>query len=73
MRIYSYRVGASKPNPLIYREALRGCKVKAQEAVFIDDVPAYVDAARQLGMQGVVYTAPEQLVAQLAALGVTAG
>jgi HAD superfamily hydrolase (TIGR01509 family) len=71
VRIYSYRVGASKPSPLIYREALRSCKVKAPEAVFIDDVVAYVEAARQLGMQGVVYTAPEQLVAELAALGVT--
>jgi len=73
VRIYSYRVGASKPNPLIYREALRGCKVKAQEAVFIDDVPAYVDAAKQLGMRGVVYQSAEQLVADLAVLGVVAG
>jgi HAD superfamily hydrolase (TIGR01509 family) len=73
VRIYSYRVGASKPNPLIYREALRGCQVKAQEAVFIDDVAAYVEAARQLGMQGVVYQSPEQLVAELAGLGVRAG
>jgi glucose-1-phosphatase len=71
VRIYSYRVGASKPSPLIYREALRGCKVSAQEAVFIDDVPAYVEAARQLGMHGVVFSAPEQLVTDLAALGVT--
>jgi len=73
VRIYSYRVGASKPNPLIYREALRGCKVSAQEAVFIDDVPAYVDAAKQLGMHGVVFTAPDQLIEDLADLGVTAG
>ncbi len=73
VRLYSYRVGASKPNPLIYREALRGCKVKAQEAVFIDDVPAYVDAAKRLGMHGVVYLSPDQLVADLAGLGVKAG
>jgi glucose-1-phosphatase len=73
VRVYSYRVGASKPSPLIYREALRCCKVSAQEAVFIDDVPAYVDAAKQLGMQGLVYQSPEQLVRDLEALGVTAG
>jgi len=73
VRIYSYRVGASKPNPLIYREALRGCKVKAQEAVFIDDVPAYVDAAKRLGMHGVVYQSHDQLVRDLACLGVKAG
>ena len=72
VRVYSYRVGASKPNPLIYREALRGCKVSAPEAVFIDDVPGYVDAAKQLGMHGIIYTSREQLVADLERLGVTA-
>jgi putative hydrolase of the HAD superfamily len=72
VRLYSYRVGASKPNPLIYREALKACKVAAPEAVFIDDVAAYVEAAKQLGMLGVVYQSPEQLVAELAALGVKA-
>jgi len=72
VRVYSYRVGASKPNPLIYREALKGCKVSAPEAVFIDDVAAYVEAARQLGMKGVVYQSPEQLATELGALGVSA-
>jgi putative hydrolase of the HAD superfamily len=72
VRIYSYRVGASKPSPLIYREALKARKVAAPEAVFIDDVAAYVEAAKQLGMQGVVYQSPEQLVAELKALGVRA-
>ena len=69
-RIYSYRVGVSKPNPLIYREALRACKVKAEEAVYIDDVPAYAEAASKLGMHGIVYTSPKQLSADLAAAGV---
>lgn len=72
VRVYSYRVGASKPSPLIYREALKGCKVPAPEAVFIDDVAAYVDAAQQLGMKGVVYQSPDQLAAELGALGVSA-
>ena len=72
VRVYSYRVGASKPNPLIYREALKGCKVAAPEAVFVDDVVAYVEAAKQLGMQGVMYQSPEQLVTDLAVLGVSA-
>jgi putative hydrolase of the HAD superfamily len=72
VRVYSYRVGASKPSPLIYREALKGCKVAAPEAVFIDDVAAYVEAAKQLGMRGVAYQSQEQLVAELGALGVRA-
>jgi HAD superfamily hydrolase (TIGR01509 family) len=72
-RTYSCRVGASKPSPLIYREALRACKVQAGEAVYIDDVLAYVEAARRLGMSGVHYQSPEQLSSDLAGLGVTVG
>ncbi|HKV62134.1 MAG TPA: HAD family phosphatase [Candidatus Acidoferrum sp.] len=67
-RIYSFRVGASKPDPLIYREALKACRVRAEEAVYIDDVAAYAKAARQLGMTGLVFQSPEQLRADLRAL-----
>lgn len=70
VRIYSYRVGASKPNPLIYREALRACKVRAEEAVYIDDVAPYAEAAQRLGMTGIVFRSPELLQADLSRLGV---
>jgi HAD superfamily hydrolase (TIGR01509 family) len=69
-RIYSYRVGASKPDPIIYREALRACKVPAEEAIYIDDVFAYAEAADRLGMTGVVFQNPEQLQTDLRHLGV---
>jgi glucose-1-phosphatase len=69
-RLYSCAVGASKPNPLIFREALRACKVNAEEAVYIDDVPGYVEAARRLGMTGIVFRSPEQLQADLKMTGV---
>jgi HAD superfamily hydrolase (TIGR01509 family) len=60
-RIYSCAVGATKPSPLIYREALRACRVRAEEALYIDDIAAYVEAAQQLGMAGVQFRSPEQL------------
>ena len=69
-RVYSCAVGASKPNPLIYREALRACKVRAEEAVYIDDVAAYVKAAQGLGMSGIQFENPEQLTQDLRVLGV---
>lgn len=69
-RIYSCRVGASKPNPVIYKETLQACKVRAHEAVYVDDVPAYAQAAAQLGMHGLVFHSPEQLHSELNALGV---
>ena len=70
VRIYSFRIGASKPDPLIYREALKACKVRAEEAVYIDDVPTYAEAARRLGMTGIVFQSPEQLQADFMTLGI---
>jgi putative hydrolase of the HAD superfamily len=70
VRIYSCSVGASKPDPLVFREALSACKVRAEQAVYIDDIAAYVDAARALGFSGIHYRSPEQLRQDLAALGI---
>jgi len=72
-RLYSCAVGASKPNPLIFREALRACKVNAEEAVYIDDVPAYAEAAQRLGMTGIVFQSPEQLQSDLRTAGIDLG
>jgi glucose-1-phosphatase len=70
IRIYSFQVGASKPAPIIYRQALQACKVRAEEAVYIDDVAAYAEAAQRLGMTGIAFQSPEQLQADLRNLGI---
>jgi len=70
-RIYSCSVGASKPSPLIFREALRACKAKANEAVYIDDIAEYAEASRALGMHGIQFQDPVQLHRDLAVLGVS--
>jgi HAD superfamily hydrolase (TIGR01509 family) len=69
-RIYSCVVGASKPSPLLYLEALRACKVQASEAAYVDDVLPNVEAARNLGLAGIHYQSPEALVRDLTQLGV---
>ncbi len=69
-RIYSCSVGVTKPNPIIYREALRACRAQAKEAVYIDDIPAYAEAAQRLGMVGIRYESPKQLEAALRERGV---
>jgi glucose-1-phosphatase len=69
-RIYSCAVGCSKPNPLIFQHALKAVKVHANQAVFIDDIPAYVDAAKSLGMSAIQFHSPDQLARDLAADGV---
>jgi HAD superfamily hydrolase (TIGR01509 family) len=69
-RIYSCVVGASKPSPLLYLEALRACKVQARQAAYVDDVLPYVEAARNLGMAGIHYQSREALARELTQLGV---
>ena len=69
VRIYSCAIGAAKPNPMIYREALRTCRVRAEEAVYVDDIAAYVEAAQRLGMTGIQFQSSEQLAAAFHDLG----
>jgi HAD superfamily hydrolase (TIGR01509 family) len=70
VRIYSCAVGASKPNPLIYREALRACQVRADQTLYIDDIPEYVEAAQRLGMSGIPFRSPGQLYADMRSIGI---
>ena len=69
-RTYSCSVGASKPSALIYRKALSSVHSKAAETIYVDDIPDYVEAASRLGLTGIRYESPEQLVANLGELGV---
>jgi glucose-1-phosphatase len=70
VRIYSCVVGTSKPNPVIYQDALRATKVKANEAIYIDDLEENVAAAKALGMIGVHCAVPSELTERLKAAGV---
>ena len=69
VRVYSCRVGASKPSPLIYKQALAGIKAQARETIYVDDVVAFVEAASRLGIRGIAYRSPDQLQANLRELG----
>jgi putative hydrolase of the HAD superfamily len=48
--VLSFEVGARKPEPAIYLEALRALGANADDAVFVDDQPAYCDGAAALGI-----------------------
>jgi glucose-1-phosphatase len=72
-RTYSCVIGTSKPDPLIFREALRACNVRSDQAVYIDDIVAYVEAARALGIEGIHFKSPEQLASDFARLGIKPG
>ncbi len=69
VRIYSCVLGAAKPSPLIYKEALRACRVRAEETVYVDDIAAYVEAAQRLGIRGIQFQSSEQLALAFRDLG----
>ena len=50
-----------KPDPAIYHLLLDRYCLKAEECVFIDDRDVNIEAARAVGMKGIVYTGPEAL------------
>jgi putative hydrolase of the HAD superfamily len=53
--VMSFEVGVTKPAPQIYERACSELDVQPEEAIFIDDIEQYVTAAKELGMQGIVY------------------
>lgn len=66
--VVSAEEGMLKPDPAIYQLALNRLGVIAAEAVFIDDVAANVEAAVQIGMQGIQFHSRQQTLADLCSL-----
>jgi putative hydrolase of the HAD superfamily len=48
--------GRVKPDPEVYHRTLKRLEVLPSEAVFIDDTGGHVDAARKLGMHGIIFS-----------------
>lgn len=59
--VLSFEEGVAKPDPRIYRAALERLGTSPDRTLFFDDIAAYVDAARALGMQAEVFTAASDL------------
>jgi putative hydrolase of the HAD superfamily len=49
--ILSFEVGLRKPDPAIYREALRRLDAEPEHAVFVDDQQEYCDGAAAIGIE----------------------
>jgi 2-haloacid dehalogenase len=62
-----------KPGPEIFRLLLDRNGLNAADCLFIDDSPANVDGARQVGMAAVHFTDPQALARELAGLGLRQG
>jgi len=70
--VWSYQLGIAKPDPAIYRYTLEQLGMAASEALFVDDKPVNVEAARALGMTAIVFSTVERLREELITMGLNA-
>ncbi|HMH70458.1 MAG TPA: HAD-IA family hydrolase [Candidatus Saccharimonadales bacterium] len=59
--VMSSEEGITKPNPLIFERAADRMSVSPDECLFIDDIQANCDGAKQAGMQALLFTTNDQL------------
>ncbi len=63
--VISGQVKLIKPSPAIFDLLLARLRRPAEECLFIDDSPANVQAASELGIQTILFASPEQLRTEL--------
>ena len=68
--LLSCEIGMEKPDPKIYELLIKKLNLPANEIVFIDDKPENVQAAKEVGLDAIVFESQSQLRAELNARGV---
>ncbi|MGH9658450.1 MAG: HAD family hydrolase [Bryobacteraceae bacterium] len=68
--VLSYEVGALKPSPRIYQEAIARAGCAAGECFFTDDIAEYVEAARAAGIDAVRFESAEQITGEMRKRGI---
>jgi putative hydrolase of the HAD superfamily len=63
--VLSHEVGAMKPSPAIYEKAVEAAGCRPEECFFTDDIPEYVEGARQFGIDAVRFESAGQIEAEL--------
>jgi 2-haloacid dehalogenase len=65
----SGKVGLAKPDPRLFQLFLETFSINPASAVFVDDLKQNAEAAGVAGLQGIVFTDPDQLRRELAQVG----
>ncbi|HEY4086144.1 MAG TPA: HAD family phosphatase [Bryobacteraceae bacterium] len=63
--VLSHEVGAMKPSPRIYEQAVAAAGCRPEECFFTDDIAAYVEGARRYGIDAVQFESAEQIEREL--------
>jgi glucose-1-phosphatase len=69
-QVFSHEVGAMKPSEKIYKAASEAARTTPERMFYVDDIPAYVEAASRLGWVAVPFLGKERLVCDMRALGI---
>lgn len=67
--VVSGEEGVAKPDAAVFGVLVDRHGLDPGATVFVDDRPANIDAAQDIGMVGVLFTSPQQLRADLEAVG----
>jgi putative hydrolase of the HAD superfamily len=68
--VLSYEVGAMKPRPEIFQAAVERAGCRPEECFYTDDIAAFVEGARSLGIDAVQFESREQLEREMEARGI---
>ena len=71
--ILSHEIQMTKPDPEIFKYAIRKARCKPREIVFIDDGLNNIRAALELGFNCIRFTNSENLIVELKKLGIKLG
>lgn len=65
----SYKIGSSKPDPVVFKTVIDTTGIGASRLFFIDDRQEYVDAGIKAGIESRQYVSPEGLKNALKSMG----
>jgi putative hydrolase of the HAD superfamily len=68
--VYSFTVGAAKPNRKIFEELVKRSGFKPEEIVFADDDEEKLSGAKDVGIQAFVYKGFDKFLEELRKLGI---
>lgn len=71
--VVSFRLGARKPAPRFFEACIEVAGVAAEQCVYVDDRPDFVQVAVSMGMSGIAYRPDVDMVQALRLHGVESG
>lgn len=68
--VISGQINMVKPDPRIYQHLLEKFQLDPRKTIFIDDLPANIEAAKKFGIEGILFTSAADLKKRLQELKV---